>query len=358
MRPYRGERLKDRPGPAESDPVGGAGTSGPVGAHRDAAPLAAAAFLLCSAGLICLSLAVPDYIRRDWSTGFAATGVPCIVVGLVLLRRRRLSGPGIAGVVLFGDLAIVLSGFASTDRNGTTAGALLSLPTLFTATFLRPRSLLVQTTVAAGCAWMINSLVAATVGVHLIRTTVLVAACACPAVIVQLLRRELDKAVLTDPLTGLANRRALELQFPAQVARARRDRLPIAVLLADIDHFKQINDQFGHLSGDEVLRVVARAVVAGVRSRDLVVRFGGEELVVVLAAPPDQVREIGERIRREVEQVTTPRPVTVSIGAAWTAPGAPERDLLDSLMRQADTRMYEAKNTGRNRAVFPAGVTG
>jgi len=194
--------------------------------------------------------------------------------------------------------------------------------------------------------------------VHLIRTTVLVAACACPAVIVQLLRRELDKAVLTDPLTGLANRRALELQFPAQVARARRDRLPIAVLLADIDHFKQINDQFGHLSGDEVLRVVARAVVAGVRSRDLVVRFGGEELVVVLAAPPDQVREIGERIRREVEQVTTPRPVTVSIGAAWTAPGAPERDLLDSLMRQADTRMYEAKNTGRNRAVFPAGVTG
>ena len=336
---------------------GSSRTPGPAGAHADAAPRAAAAFLLSSAGLIYLSLAVPDYIRSDWSTGFAVSGVPCVLAALVLLRRRHLAGPGITGVVLFGDLAIVLSGYASIDRNGTTAGALLILPTLFTATFLRPRWLLIQTVAAAGCAWVINSLVAATVGVHVIRTAVLVVACACPAVIVMLLRRQLDTAALTDPLTGLTNRRGLATGFPAQVARARREGLPVAVLLADIDHFKRINDEHGHLTGDEVLRAVARTTVASVRSRDVVVRFGGEEIAVVLVAPYDQVREIGERIRRHVEQLTTLAPVTVSVGAAWAAPGADEADLLDALMREADTRMYEAKHTGRNRAVFPLGVS-
>jgi diguanylate cyclase (GGDEF)-like protein len=321
-------------------------------APADAAPLAAAAFLLSSAALIYLSLAVPGYIRADWSAAFALSGLPCIALGASLLRRRRLGRTGMAAVVLFGDVAIVLSGYASADRDGTTAGALLSLPTLFTATFLPPRWLPVQVAVATACAWVINTLVPAGPGVHVIRTAVLVVACSCPAAIVVLLRRQLDRAVVTDPLTGLLNRRGLDLAFPSLVAKAARSGVPVAVLLADVDHFKQVNDELGHQVGDEVLRLVADATVSAVRSEDVVVRFGGEELAVVLVAPADHVRDVARRIRREVEQMATPRPVTVSIGAAWAPAGPDETGLLDLLIRQADDRMYEAKRSGRNRAVF------
>jgi diguanylate cyclase (GGDEF)-like protein len=334
------------------------GASEPMAAHANAAASAAAAFLFSAAGLIYLSLAVPHYIRSDWTTSFALSGLPCLGVGALLVRRRRLGSAGMLAVVLFGDVAIVMSGYASIDRNGTTAGALLSLPTLFTGTFLRPRWLPPQAVVAAGCAWVINSLVPADVGVHTIRTAVLVVACSCPAVIVLLLRRQLDRAVFTDPLTGLLNRRGMDANLPALVGRARRSGLPVAVLVADVDHFKQFNDSLGHQAGDEVLRLVARTTAQCVRSQDLVVRFGGEEIAVVLAAGPDHVREVAERIRRQVEQLSAPRPVTVSIGAAWQSPTASGSELLDLLVGRADELMYEAKRTGRNRSVFPSAAPG
>jgi diguanylate cyclase (GGDEF)-like protein len=344
---------------ADDDGVGVGTTRAPTRApgslaqHPEAAAVAAAALLLSSAALIYLSLAVPDYIRPAWSTSFAISGVPCVVVGGLLLVRRRLSFAGLVAVVVFGDVAIVLSGFASVDRSGTTAGALLGLPTLFTATFLGARWLAAQVVVATACAWVINALVPASAGVHLVRTFVLVVACTCPAVIVLLLRRQLDRAVLTDPLTGLLNRRGLEAHFPDQTARARRRGLPVVVLLADIDHFKQINDRFGHLVGDEVLRAVARVVDDCVRPEDLVVRLGGEEIAVVLVADPAHARVVGEGIRRQVAQETTPQPVTISIGAAWQTPHPQHADLLSGLLQRADQRMYEAKRSGRNRAVFP-----
>jgi len=327
-------------------------------ATADAAPLAAAAFLFSAAGLIYLSLAVPDYIRPDWATSFAVSGVPCLALAALLVYRRRLSDAGMLSVVLFGDVAIVLSGFASIDRNGTTAGALLSLPTLFTGTFLRPRWLAAQAVIATCCAWVINNLVPASAGVHVIRTAVLVTACTIPAVIVLLLRRQLDRAVFTDPLTGLLNRRGLDANLPALIGRARRHGLPVGVLLSDIDHFKQINDQLGHQAGDEVLRLVAHATAECVRGQDVVVRFGGEEMAVVLVAAPDQICEVAERIRRRVEALSAPRPVTVSIGAAWRTPEPGGTDLLDALVHEADALMYEAKRGGRNRSVFPEHAAG
>ena len=329
----------------------------PAKSSQEAAALAAAAFLLSAAALIYLSLAVPDYIRSDWATSFAITGVPCIATGLVLLRLRRLPRAGLVAVVLFGDVAIVLSAYASIDRNGTTAGALLSLPTLFTASFERPRWLAGQAVAAAGCAWVINSLVPADFGVHVIRTAVLTVACVVPGMIVVLLRRQLDRAIVTDPLTGLANRRGLDARFPALIARSRRSGMPLAVLLADIDHFKQINDVRGHLAGDEVLRGVARATVAAVRAQDLVVRFLGEEIAVVLVAADEEIREIAERIRRRVEEAATAQRVTVSVGAAWAMPGEGDATLLDALTQEADARMYEAKRAGRNQAVLPMSAT-
>lgn len=319
--------------------------------------MAAAAFLLSSAGLIYLSLAVPDYIRDTWSTAFALSGVPCVLIGALLLLRRRLSGPGVAGVVLYGDAAILLSAFASLDRVGTTAGALLALPTLFTATFLRPRWLPVQAALAALCAWTIVSLVPAPLMVQLIRTTVLVVACVCPAVIVALLRSHLDRAVLTDPLTGLLNRRGLSARFPAQVARARRARLPVALLLVDVDHFKAVNDRHGHVIGDQVLELVARTVTRCCED-GLAVRFGGEELAVVVVAAPSAVVDLAERVRQQVELDAAGWQVTVSVGCAWASPAGPDTPVLDPLLREADDRLYEAKRSGRNRVAAAPVVRG
>lgn len=352
-------RLKVRRGDAEGPWMArptrqtAARAAGYAEGQPGASAVAAAALLLSSAVLIYVSLAVPGYIRPEWSRAFAVSGVPCILIGALLLRRRRLPRPGVAAVVLFGDVAIVLSAYASVDRSGTTAGALLTLPTLFTATFMRPRWLAGQVAAAAACAWVINSLAAAGTGVHLVRTVVLVVACTCPAIIILVLRRQLDRAVLTDPLTGLLNRRGLDLHFPSQVAGARRLGLPVAVLLADIDHFKQINDRWGHLAGDEVLRLVATAVAGCVRPSDLVVRLGGEEVLVVLVAQADDAGAVAERIRRQVEQLPGTSPVTVSIGVAWTRPDGDDQGLLDRLVLEADGYMYEAKRAGRNRVVLP-----
>jgi diguanylate cyclase (GGDEF)-like protein len=326
---------------------------GSVGGYAAAAPQAGAAFLLSSAGLIYLSLLVPGYIRPDWTVPFALSGVPCVVAGALLLRRRQLVEVELVALTLYGDAAIVLSGYASLDRNGTTAGALLGLPTLFVATFMRPRWLLRQSAVAAGCAWTINVLVPAGPAVHLVRTAVLLVACLCPALIVLLLRRQLERAVLTDPLTGLANRRGLEARYGDQVARARRDRLPLCLLLADVDHFKQVNDRFGHHVGDRVLREVADTVVDAVRSVDVVVRLGGEEIAVVLVADEAQLGQVAERIRSEVERATAQPGVTVSIGGSWCRPHLGVEAGLEALVQQADVRMYQAKRSGRNQVVLP-----
>ncbi|WP_380169583.1 diguanylate cyclase [Jannaschia sp. R86511] len=321
--------------------------------REEVAALAAAAFLLSSASLIYLSLMVSGYIRPGWSTAFALSGVPCLVVPAVLLVRRGLSAPGMAAVVLYGHGAIVLSAYASSDRVGTTAGALLSLPVLFTATFLPRRWLPVQGLLAAGCAWVVVALVPAPPLVLLIRTSVLVVACMCPAVIVALLRAHLDRAVLTDPLTGLLNRRGLVAAVPDLLARARRTRSPLALLMVDIDHFKQVNDQLGHVVGDEVLQLVADTVRA-VSSGSLVVRLGGEELAVVVVGSTDEVRRLAETVRTRVEQDAARWQVTVSVGWSWTWPGAGGDDPLPRLLSEADARMYEAKRSGRNRVVAPA----
>lgn len=127
----------------------------------------------------------------------------------------------------------------------------------------------------------------------------------------------------------------------------------MSLLVVDIDHFKQINDRWGHLAGDEVLRLVATTVVGCVRPSDLVVRLGGEEVLVVLVAQPDDAGAVAERIRRQVEQLPGTSPVTVSIGVAWTRPDGDDRGLLDRLVLEADGYMYEAKRAGRNRVVLP-----
>jgi len=175
-------------------------------------------------------------------------------------------------------------------------------------------------------------------------------------------RRELEEAnvrleslVVTDGLTHLKNRRAFETRLDEELSRARRTRMPLSLLMADVDHFKSFNDQFGHPAGDRVLRNVSRLLEGNARSTDFVARYGGEEFVLLLPNTDESgAMVLAERMRRAVEQGTwLERPITVSVGAASHA-GAPEQD--STLLADADAALYQSKRRGRNLVSHAAQV--
>ena len=156
-----------------------------------------------------------------------------------------------------------------------------------------------------------------------------------------------------DALTGLFNRRAAAELLSQERARALRQRTPLSVLMLDIDHFKRINDRWGHAAGDGVLLALADVLRQELRVNDIGVRHGGEEFLVILpAASPTQAFEAAERIRTEIGRLAIPldgaiESITVSVGVA-TFDGL-ETD--DALVARADAAMYQAKQSGRNCSI-------
>ncbi|GIW70620.1 MAG: hypothetical protein KatS3mg102_0162 [Planctomycetota bacterium] len=164
-----------------------------------------------------------------------------------------------------------------------------------------------------------------------------------------------DRAV-HDPLTGLFTRRHLVRELERACARSLRTGAPLAVVLLDIDHFKRVNDTWGHLAGDAVLAGVAGVVRASVRAYDLVFRYGGEELAILAAEASGAVaRALAERVRRAIEAAQFADPegrelrVTASLGVAAFARG---RQTPQALLAAADQALYRAKERGRNRVVL------
>jgi diguanylate cyclase (GGDEF)-like protein len=158
---------------------------------------------------------------------------------------------------------------------------------------------------------------------------------------------------LVDPLTGCANRRALEDRLTGELAFARRTKKPLSMLVVDVDHFKRVNDTHGHAIGDEVIRHVAEVLRGGVRTSDVVARYGGEEFCAVLReADLDGASILAERLRaaiagREVTVGERTLQVTASIGVATFEAG--DEVAPDSMFRRADAALYRAKQNGRNR---------
>jgi diguanylate cyclase (GGDEF)-like protein len=164
----------------------------------------------------------------------------------------------------------------------------------------------------------------------------------------------LETLSITDPLTGLANRRRFAEVLEAEWTRARAGGDVIALALIDVDHFKLYNDRYGHVAGDACLRLVASALSDGVRGSDLLARYGGEEFAVILpGADRRAVRQVAERLRtlvaarREPHAGTPAGAVTISVGAAAVSPG-PHLSA-EQLIEAADAALYEAKRSGRNR---------
>ena len=166
-------------------------------------------------------------------------------------------------------------------------------------------------------------------------------------------QRRLEQMATTDKLTGLANRQAFEAMVTHDLAVAGRAGQPVSGLLFDIDHFKAINDRYGHLAGDQVLRAFAAQLRARLRDSDLLCRWGGEEFIAMLpGAPLAEAQRIAEEVRRTLGLAPIRAdghdiPVTVSIGAAQARPGEGE----EALVRRLDEALYAAKNDGRDRVV-------
>jgi diguanylate cyclase len=165
----------------------------------------------------------------------------------------------------------------------------------------------------------------------------------------------------TDALTGIANRRFLEAFLRSAQIAAMETGNPLGVLMIDIDHFKNFNDSFGHQVGDQVLRLVARVLQESVRECDLAARYGGEELMAVLAnANLDTCAEVAESIRRRIADARLTRratgeaisSVTVSIGVAQFRMA----ESADALIERCDRALYQAKRAGRNQAVKETAV--
>jgi diguanylate cyclase (GGDEF)-like protein len=160
---------------------------------------------------------------------------------------------------------------------------------------------------------------------------------------------EAQRLAKTDPLTGLANRRATLDWLESMMGPSLEVDEPLAVLIFDIDHFKRVNDTYGHHTGDEVIRKVAGTARALIRAEDLVGRIGGEEFVCILSGVEGrEARGLAERLCRSIAKATArgdAPAVTISIGLAMLREG----DTVESLMRRADAALYEAKDNGRNQ---------
>ncbi len=169
-------------------------------------------------------------------------------------------------------------------------------------------------------------------------------------------RKRIEDLSRQDPLTGLANRRRLDTALALEAERSRRYGSHLSVVMIDIDHFKSVNDSFGHVVGDKVLQSVAQIAQRSLRVTDLAGRYGGEEFLVILPnTAAHDARVMAERLRTEIEGAPfdfRPEPITASLGvAAWQA-----GDDTVSLINRADGALYEAKRAGRNRVAFNQGM--
>jgi len=172
------------------------------------------------------------------------------------------------------------------------------------------------------------------------------------AVYVYKLNRTIKEQAIRDPLTGVYNRRYLNETLPRELARAQRELSELSIVMLDLDHFKAINDTYGHSAGDQVLKNIATCIISSIRQNDFVSRFGGEEFIIVMPGmPADQAYERMELCRKEIETIVTHynnKEITITISGGISS-CVTYHETQDELVKKADDALYESKANGRNR---------
>lgn len=161
---------------------------------------------------------------------------------------------------------------------------------------------------------------------------------------------EVERLTFTDALTGLPNRRAFDQELEQEIERSARYGEPLSLLVVDLDHFKRVNDRFGHTVGDEVLKAVAATLRNVARNIDSIARWGGEEFTLLAPATgTESARLLAKRVRSSIRTTPMPegvKPITASVGVAgWIGP----EEHADGLFKRADEALYQAKSHGRNQ---------
>lgn len=310
-----------------------------------------------------------DGVLRDGGARWAYGGTMALLFALAahLAVRRRVGHAHTLGLVLLGDVTYLVVVLCIPDPLRYATPLMLLFPALAAAWFLRLRPLCLHMVVTAVvCLAALWGSYDSTVGL-LVQVGVNAGMLNAAALGVFLLRRRVERLLAAtqslshqDPLTGLYNRRYLVEQAPRLWGQARREGTQVSALVLDLDHFKRLNDEFGHAAGDAVLQAVAGALSSAIRPVDVLARTGGEELVVLGSVEVvAEARRLAERLRAAVAgaRCQDGHTVTASIGLAVTRPvdGEDPVTALWRLVDRADAAMYEAKRNGRDQVVL-AGI--
>ncbi len=337
----------------------------PAGLDSRVAALSLAALLLIGALMGSLNLLV-DGVLRDGAArwAYSATMLLLFVLSAHLAIRRRVGHAHTFGLVLLGDVIYLVVVLCIEDPLRYATPLMLLFPALAGAWFLPLRPLCVHmvatTAICLAALWpSYDSAVGLVVQAGVSAGTLNAAAMG-----VYLLRQRVQRLLVAtetishqDALTGLYNRRYLVEQAPRLWRQARRDGAQLSAMVLDLDHFKRLNDEFGHAVGDSVLRAVAGSLSSAVRPTDVLARTGGEELVVVgSVGVVAEGRRLAERLRLAVAGARSDdgHAVTASIGIAVARPVEGEDPVaaLWRLVDRADAAMYVAKRGGRDRVAL------
>jgi diguanylate cyclase (GGDEF)-like protein len=298
--------------------------------------------------------AIHDYLRgRMW----LASAIVCVVIAFALdgwaVRKRRR--PPVPYALLLVPIAGAITLSLATQG---VIGAFWCFPVVLFFFFVLPQRLAMVCSGAllVAATWLVHHYLTMRItvrfAVSLLLTIVMVEIIQN---IIRGLQRRLIEQAITDPLTGAFNRRHMGQRLREALQGGRPRERPTALMLIDVDHFKQINDEHGHDAGDAVLKGIVNVVRSRARKTDLLFRMGGEEFVLLL---PDTSEADAMTLADDVREAIAVSPlldghkVTVSIGVGPASPG----DSVESWIKATDAAMYEAKESGRNRVVRRAAV--
>ncbi len=296
--------------------------------------------------------------------GDPAFAIAPVFVAMAIAAVLALFGPRLPrwGLAPLGPIGVVLIAYALAATTGAGDGAVLYMWPVLWSTFFFGRRGAVSIVACVGVAHAVTLLALPAASSYPGRWVDVMISVSIVALVVltlvhhnDLLLTRLADEARTDALTGLLNRRGFEERASLELARARREEQSMAVAVFDVDHFKRINDEWGHEIGDRVLARTGELMAAHTRTIDVLARFGGEEFVVLLpGCGSAEAEAFTERVRAALGRSDASGLPTVRVSAGVVAAVAPTD--IDVLLQDADSALYHAKRGGRDRTViFPAG---